>query len=138
MCRVGEHQHGWHIDVHYVKLFSHIHIRQGWGIHGLCGWGIYDLIGWGIYDSNRWGSYGKVSYCFGGDMLEKHWSSGCFLWRIFQPPITLQKTQSMVVTPEIPGYFSTMTQHFFRREITEWLRPQRGCQLFWIIRRMRS
>ena len=65
---------------------------MGWGIYGLNGWGIYDLDGmgllwlkwvghlWlkrvGIYGLNGWGSYGKVRYCFLGDMLKKHWSSG--------------------------------------------------------------
>ena len=37
----------------------------------------------------------------------------CFLGRILHPPITFQKTQSVSATPEILGYFSTMTQHFF-------------------------
>ena len=45
------------------------------GIYDLNGWGIYDLNGRGIYGLNGWGSYGKVSYCFLGDMLEKHWTS---------------------------------------------------------------
>ena len=31
---------------------------------------------------------------------------------IFQPPIKLQKTQSVAATPEIVGYFSTITQQF--------------------------
>ena len=48
VCRVGEHQHRWHIDVHYVKI-SHIHkmyngIRE-WGIYGLNRWGICGLNG---------------------------------------------------------------------------------------------
>ena len=37
----------------------------------------------------------------------------CFLGRIFHPPITLQKTQSVSATPEILGCFRTMTQHLF-------------------------
>lgn len=39
----------------------------------------------------------------------------CSLWRIFQLPITLEKTQSVVATLEILGYmyFSMMTQHCF-------------------------
>ena len=40
------------------------------------------------------------------------WAS-CFLWKTFQMPITIWKTQSVVATPEILGHFSTMTQHFF-------------------------
>ena len=32
---------------------------------------------------------------------------------IRQQPITLQKTQSVVVAPEILDYFNTMTQHFY-------------------------
>ena len=35
------------------------------------------------------------------------------LVRNLQPPITLQKTQSVVKTPESLGFFSTMTHHFF-------------------------
>ena len=41
----------------------------------------------------------------------------CFLCRIFQPPITLQKTDSVVATPESLGYFSTMTQHSLARKL---------------------
>ena len=37
----------------------------------------------------------------------------CFMEWIFQPPITLQRTQSAVQQWKILGYFSTMTQHFF-------------------------
>ena len=57
VCRVGEHQHHWHISVHdenfhtysSVKVIKHDGI-QGWGIYDLNGWGIYGLNGWGIYD----------------------------------------------------------------------------------------
>ena len=97
MCRVGEHQHCWHIDVHDVKISTHIKCDGiwGWGIYGLNGWGIYglngrgiynlngwgiydlngrgiyDLNGWDIYGSKGWGSYDKVSYCFFGRYAQK-------------------------------------------------------------------
>ena len=78
VCRAGEHQHRWHIDVHYVKISTHtqgVKLKHngiwGWGIYGLDGWGSYGLDGWGSYGSNGRGSYGsngrgsygKMSYC---------------------------------------------------------------------------
>ena len=27
VCRVGEHQHRWHIDVHDVKISTHVYIK---------------------------------------------------------------------------------------------------------------
>ena len=41
----------------------------------------------------------------------------CFLRRIFQPPITLRKTQSVVATLEIIDYSRTMMQHFLPRKL---------------------
>ena len=95
----GSTNTSWHIGVHYVKSFTHtqgVKLKHngiwGWGIYIRLRWmghlwlkwvghlclkrvGIYGLNGWGIYDLNGWGSYGKVSYCFLGDILKKHWSS---------------------------------------------------------------
>ena len=62
VCRVGEHQHHWHINVHYVKISHIFKMYNGiWGsdIYGLNGLGIYDLNGWGIFDLHGWGIYGS-------------------------------------------------------------------------------
>ena len=95
VCRVGEHQHRWHIDVHGNENFHTYWSAKlkhdgiwGWGIYDLNWWGIYDLNGWGIYELNGWdmysldgwGSYGKLFFgryaqkntCLQGSTLSSH------------------------------------------------------------------
>ena len=49
-----------------------------------------------------------------GDLSSGFIKVDCFWVRDLLPPITLQKTQSVVGSMlESLGYFSTMTQHFF-------------------------
>ena len=67
VCRVGEHQHHWQINVHSDEKHDGIwgwgiYDLNGWGIYGLNGWGIYGLNGWDMYSLDGWGSYGKLFF----------------------------------------------------------------------------
>ena len=63
---------GWHINVHHVKIGTHIKCEVNH--NGDMEMGIYKLNGWVIYGLNGRGSYGKVSYCFQGICSKNCWS----------------------------------------------------------------
>ena len=63
---------GWHINVHDVKIGTHIKCEVNH--NGDMEMGIYKLNGWVIYGLNGRGSYGKVSYCFQGICSKNCWS----------------------------------------------------------------
>ena len=69
--QVGLHQHqlaNRELDIHHLNKRG-IYVINGCGIYVTNGWGNFVIIGLG--------SYGEVT-CFSVNMLQKHWSSGCF------------------------------------------------------------